>query len=134
MIAAASYSLAPPLISISANGGLHEFYQSPGQVGGVDEGDPGAPPAASGLFVDKPCPRGAQVGESSFDVDHRVREVVEPLAALLEKPTDRGDRLSWLEQLDKASSYRQKGLFDTLAFDQFAMNRLHAVAQAITLD
>lgn len=126
-MAAASYGPAPPLISNSAIGMLHQFNQSTRQVGRVNKGDSSTAPTDAWELVDEAGSPRRQVSQSLVDVEHCVGDVMKALAPTFQESAHRRMRGQRTEQLDKGSSDRDHRFLHPLIGHHLPVNWLDSI-------
>lgn len=97
----------------------------------MDEGDACSPSPEPRLLVDQPGAFGNEVLEGRLDRGDREGDVVQSLAALLEKAAYRSVGPKRHEQLDEGTAHRQHGLLDPLFLHDLPIQRLHPIAVSI---
>lgn len=100
----------------------------------MDEGDSGTTASDSGLGVDEAGTAGLEMREGVLDGDDGIGDVVQTFTTLGQEATHRGFRRKRLEELDERSPYRDHRLLDTLALDDFPIDRLDPISLPIAVD
>lgn len=111
--------------------GFHQLYERPRQFLGMHEGDLGAPSPDARLLIYQPDTLVLEVSQSRVDRWNRIGHMMETGPVLRQETAYRSLRRQRLQKLHKRPADRDHGFFDTLLFDNLAIERSHTVLAAI---
>lgn len=110
---------------------FNQFDQRTREIGGVNKGDAGAPASLTGLAIDQPAALAFEMSQGNFKVEYGKGDVVETLAALVEKPGDRSVMTHRCDQLYVGAAQGKHRFFHPLVGHDLTMQGLDSVAGSI---
>ena len=110
---------------------FHQFDQRTREIRGVNKGNAGTPASPPRLAIDQPAALAFEMRQGDFQIEHCKRDVVETLAALVEKPGDRSGVIDRCDQLYVGSAQGEHCFFHSLVSHHLTMQGLDSVSSSI---